>query len=87
MKYVVARIKDKEEIFLFPRSINHDSFSEILSYIRHGSSQDWSREFAEPVSAGFVDAGVCHGYSETLKLKSRGAVDTALLTGFAWTKA
>lgn len=78
MKYVVARIKDKEEIFVFPRSINHDSFAEVLSFIKHGG-RDWNREYAEPVSAGFVDDGVCHGHSETLKLTSRGSIDTALL--------
>ncbi len=81
MKYVVAKIKGEEEIFTFPRSINHDRFCEVLSFIKHGSDRDWSREYAEPVSAGFVDNGKCHGHSETLRLKSRGELDTALLSG------
>jgi hypothetical protein len=81
MKYVVVKIKGKEHIFVFPRAINHDRMCEVLSFIKHGEARDWSREYAEPVSAGFVDGGKCHGRSETLNLDSRGDLDTILLRG------
>jgi len=81
MKYVVVKIKGKEEIFPFPRTINHDRFCEVLSFIKHGSDRDWSREYAQPVSAGFIDNGKCHGRSETLNLDSRGELDDILLRG------
>lgn len=81
MKYVVVDFEGEEQIFTFPRSIDHDRFFEGVGAIRMGSSSNWKREYrlAEAVSAGFVDCGECHGHSETLKLKSRGDVDTALL--------
>jgi hypothetical protein len=83
MKYVVVKILGKEQIFVFPRAINHDRFCEVLSYIKHGHERDWSRTYAEPVSAGFVDGnGKCHGRSETMNLDSRGDLDSILLRGY-----
>lgn len=83
MKYIVVSLKGKESIFVFPRSIDHDRMFEVISGIRIGPSNNWSREFrnGEAISAGFIDGRECHGRSETLNLNSRGAADTALLRG------
>jgi thioredoxin-related protein len=78
MKYVVVDREGKEELYIFPCHINHDSFAEILSYIKTGG-RNWRREFAKPISAGFTDGGTCNGRSETLGLSSRPIEDTALL--------
>ena len=87
MKYITTVDEDgKEELFSFPRSINHDAMAEVLNYIKNQNGGDWKRVRRKPVAAGFVDAsGKCHGKSETLGLKSRPE-DTKLLfkqTGFA----
>lgn len=85
MKYIVTVLEGKEVIFLFPRSVDHDRMKEALEAIRFGTSRDWCRKLreSEVISAGFVDRGICHGYSETLDLKSRGDADTALLSCWA----
>lgn len=81
MKYVCVKNEDgKEEIFTFPRTVNHDRFAEVLSMIKVDGRgpNDWNREFRKPVSAGFIDQqGNCHGKSETLRLNSRKE-DTAI---------
>lgn len=81
MKYIVTRQADgKERIFVFERDINHDFMLEGIQAVKRGSHHDWTRSWdAEAVSAGFIDNGKCHGESETLRLMSRGAQDTALL--------
>lgn len=82
MKYLVTVLEGEEVIFVFPRSVDHDRMTEALEAIRFGTSRDWCRKLreSEVIAAGFVTRGVCHGHSETLDLKSRGDVDTALLT-------
>lgn len=82
MKYIVMEIDGKEEIFLFPRNINHDRFHESITTLRFDiGPRDWDRKLAGefPISAGFVDNFRCHGRSETLNLDSRGDKDTLLL--------
>ena len=81
MKYICTEDKDnKEEIFLFPNGIDHDCMAEMLGFIKNQSYGDWERVFRLPISAGFVDKNnKCFGESVTLKLKSRGKVDTDLL--------
>lgn len=80
MKYIVTRTEDgTEEIFTFPRSINHDAMAEALEGIRNQTHGNWERVFREPVSAGFLNEhGHCHGNSESLGLKSR-TQDTEIL--------
>lgn len=79
MKYVVVKSDEQgEQLFTFPKTIDHDKFAEVLNYIRHGD-RDWIRIYREPISAGFVSDGKCHGRSETLNLDSREEEDTALL--------
>lgn len=72
MKYVVVHSDEAgEQLFIFPKSINHDEFAEVLSYIKQGDSQNWKRIFRAPIAAGFTDGVKCYGLSETLRLKSR----------------
>ena len=88
MKYIVFELDGKEEIIVFPRTVDHDAMLEGVRMIRFGGRQNWERKLfdVEPVAAGFVGNGVCHGSSETLKIGSRGALDTALFEK-AWGSA
>ncbi|MFL9904664.1 hypothetical protein PQR71_42165 [Paraburkholderia fungorum] len=84
MKYIVVQLGEKESIFTFPRSINHDMMYECLENLRFGNERNWVREIrknGEAIAAGFIDNGRCYGRSETLGLESRGEADTALLRG------
>jgi len=82
MKYVCTKDENgKEELWVFPKHIDHDRFAESLEALRtddeHGQ---WQRMYRQPISAGFVDLlGHCFGRSETLDLDSRKQDDTALL--------
>jgi len=84
MKYVCFINEDAniEEIFLFPKVVHHDCFSEDIDFMRNQSYGDWNRIARRPVSAGFVrfvgGKVVCFGRSETLKLSSR-PIDTEIL--------
>jgi len=85
MKYLVTVLDGEEVVFVFPRTVDHDRMAEALEAIRFGTSRDWCRKLreSEVIAAGFIDHGVCHGASETLNIKSRGAADTVLLdSGF-----
>jgi len=81
-KYICTVSEDKrEEVFVFPRSVDHDAMAEALQGIKDQTHGNWNRVFRTPVSAGFVDgAGNCYGLSESLGLNSRPEVDTALLS-------
>lgn len=79
MKYIVYQDGGKEYLVAFPRSINHDRMAEAMGALRFGSDRDWHRRQGEVLAAGFIDAGNCHGSSESLGIGSRGAVDTALM--------
>lgn len=79
MKFITTQDRDgKEELFIFPRNINHDAMAEVLGYIKNQTHGNWSRVFRKPISAGFIEGGKCCGMSESLKLKARPE-DTALL--------
>lgn len=80
MKYICTRKDDNtEEIFVFPREIEHDRMDEVLSGIREGHGANWKRVVRLPISAGFInDKLECYGESTTLDLKSREQ-DTDLL--------
>lgn len=79
MKYVVVNSDEfGDQLFLFPESVNHNDFAEVLSNIKHGSYRNWNRIYREPVSAGFSDGVICYGRSESLNLDSR-KIDTVLL--------
>lgn len=81
MKYVVTRDESgKDEIFIFPKQINHDDFAEVLSYIKqYTGPRYWERQHRQPIAAGFYDGKRCYGRSETLDLDSRGRLDEMLI--------
>lgn len=84
MKYIVTRSEDgKEELFMFPKSINHDAMAEVLGRIKDQTWGQWRRVYREPIAAGFIrntyDGPECHGRSETLNLDSRGRLDEMLI--------
>ena len=70
----------KEEIFIFPVWVDHDTFYEGVRMLRNHTWGNWHRVDREIISAGFIDKDLkCHGKSESLKVESRGDVDTELL--------
>ena len=81
MKYVVVDSKEAgEQMFIFPKSVNHDRVAEVLTHhIKHGDDLNWERIYRKPIAAGFTDGTIFYGESETLKLKSRGDKDAALV--------
>ena len=84
MKYIVTRQENgTEEIFVFPRAINHDCMAEGIARLRSATHGDWHRVTRTPISAGFIDDGKCVGLSESLQLESRPQ-DTDLLGGLPY---
>jgi hypothetical protein len=84
MKYVVTQDEDgKEELFMFPKSVNHDVFANAVSRLKNQSHGNWKRIDRDVIAAGFIsyDYGImsCHGRSETLNLDSRGRLDEMLI--------
>jgi len=82
MKYIVTMDEnDEEEIFIFPKKVNHDCMAEVLCYIKNQTYGNWERVYRTPIAAGFTDGVKCWGRSETLDLDSRGDKDSALIGG------
>ena len=72
MKYVVVDGKDDgEQLFIFPKTIDHDQFADVLNFIKVGHDRNWKRIYRKPISAGFTDGVTCYGRSESLHLESR----------------
>ncbi len=73
MKYIVTKNEEgEEEIFTFPRSVNHDCMSEVLNKVKNQTWGDWRRVRREVVSAGFINSqGECYGESITLHVTMR----------------
>jgi len=74
MKYIctVNQTNGQEEIFTFPRHVNHDCMAEVLGRVKNHTHGNWERIPRTIISAGFVCAdGVCHGESLTLDVKAR----------------
>lgn len=87
-KYIIMTHTDfedvsTEQIFIFPKVIDHDQMAEAVRHIRfwRNNSNDWSRQLSSPVSAGFTNCETCWGRSETLDLDARPKIDSALLDG------
>ena len=79
MKFITTKNEDgKEELFTFPRGIDHDAMAEVLGYIKNQTGGNWRRVMRLPISAGFIDNNRCTGESVTLKMKARPE-DTELL--------
>lgn len=80
MKYIVYQDGETEVLVTFPRCIDHDKMAECLGALRFGGDHDWHRNQGKIIAAGFVtQRHICEGSSETLGIKSRGALDTELL--------
>lgn len=80
-KYVVVSVRSgrfTEQMFIFPKTVNHDEFAETLRRMKSGDHRNWTRPYGEPISAGFTNLTSCYGRSETLNIDSRQA-DTELL--------
>jgi len=80
MKYVVTVHPDtnEKEIFIFPKSVHHDCFAEMVPYIKDQMYGNWEQVHREVISAGFTDGVTCYGISESLGIASRPQ-DTELL--------
>lgn len=72
MKYVTFKGFGGKEIIVFPDSMQHKRFAEAARELSFGALR--------PISGGFVVDGECVGESISLRMKSRGNLDTALLT-------
>lgn len=83
MKYIVTKDENgKDELFMFPKSINHDDYADSVKRIKtyvNGNHRDWIRLDRMPIAAGFTDGKHCTGRSETLNLDSRGRLDEMLI--------
>lgn len=81
MKYIVTENhsdNDKEEIFVFPNSINHDSMFEGISRLKNKTWGNLERQSRVAISSGFILCGKCIGKSQTLRIESRPYEDTEL---------
>lgn len=87
MKYVVIEVKHGDDVrefpIIFPNILVH---SVVAGSVIAGMQRYHDKEATyKAVSAGEISSmtlgerGACHGESETLKLKSRGDTDAALI--------
>jgi hypothetical protein len=78
----------REIPFIFPDNCVHSEVAKYMTNMLRRKRPDGRMRDIEPVSAGFMhslsigEKGACHGESETLKLKSRGDQDAALISTF-----
>lgn len=80
MKYVVMQDENGiQELFMFPKSVNHDVFANAVSRLKDQAHGNWKRIDRDVISAGFTDGTTCFGRSETLNLDSRGRLDEMLI--------
>lgn len=86
MKYIVMQVKSGtmtlEIPFLFPDCIVHAMMAQVAKPLCEAT---WKNSAASPISAGSISSADCwadcYGDSETLKLKSRGEIDSELING------
>lgn len=71
MKYVVFSGYNGEQIIIFPKIIQHSVMADDVKKSSFGGMR--------PVSGGFIIDGECVGESESLRMQSRGDIDTALI--------
>lgn len=81
MKYICTISEEgMEEIFIFPKTVNHNAMAAALGVMKDNPRGDWKLIIRKPISAGFVTPhGICHGESISLGMASRGDEDTELL--------
>jgi hypothetical protein len=57
MKFVTVESELGEQLFTFPKNINHSDFAEVLSNIRHESPRGgWERMHKKPISSATARA-------------------------------
>ena len=79
MKYICTESEHGlQEVFTFPKTVDHDVMAEALERMKNKTTGTWERIWRRPVSAGFVENGECFGNSITLDLASRDE-DTEIL--------
>jgi len=71
MKYVVFSGYNGDQIIIFPKKIQHSVMAADVEKSSFGTMY--------PISGGFISNGKCVGESESLRMKSRGDEDTALI--------
>ena len=72
MKFITTKDETgKEEMFLFPDRINHDTLAAAVRSINNHPGLNWVSLLRRPVAAGFIVDGKCCGRSETLGLDAR----------------
>ena len=71
MKYVVFHGYNGEEIIIFPKVIQHSVMADDVKKSSFGGMR--------PIAGGFIVNGECVGESVSLRMKSRGDEDTALI--------
>jgi hypothetical protein len=71
MKFVTFAGAGGEQIIIFPEVINHRAFAVSIEKLSYGTMY--------PISAGFVEDGICSGKSLSLDMYSRGHLDTDLV--------
>lgn len=85
MKYIVIRAKlgsgnlSLEFPLIFPNSIVHANMRNLA--LELCNLQGWTYEKTVAAGEVYVSASRCHGFSETLKLESRGHEDARLING------
>jgi hypothetical protein len=70
-KYVVFDGYNGEQIIIFPKIIQHSVMADDVKKSSFGGMR--------PISGGFIVDGHCVGKSESLRMVSRGDLDTALI--------
>lgn len=71
MKYVTFDGHNGEQIIIFPKIIQHSVMADDVKKSSFGGMR--------PIAGGFVVGGQCVGESESLRMKSRGELDTTLI--------
>ena len=71
MKYVTFDGHHGEQIIIFPKIIQHSVMANNVKESSFGSMR--------PIAGGFIVNGECVGRSESLRMDSRGDIDTALI--------
>jgi hypothetical protein len=77
LKYVVFDFNNNESPIIFPTTLDHDYMAEAFCRVKVLGRRKFRS--AKILSAGFYLGGDCNGKSESLNIKSRENIDTALM--------
>ena len=86
LKYIVVKTEQGKELpFVFSADITHADFLSGVEMIptgywaSHGQNYNRTLRGVECIAGGFFNGLICYGESESLRVKTRGAIDSALL--------